>query len=27
VHHTEYRAPIVAGGGRSWRCHLVTRGR
>ncbi len=27
VNHTEYRAPIVAAGGRSWRCPLVTRGR
>src|SRR5262249_57008469 len=24
VDHTEYRAPIVAAGGRWWRCHLVT---
>jgi hypothetical protein len=24
LHDTKYRGPIVAGGGRWWRCHLVT---
>jgi hypothetical protein len=27
VNHTKYRVPIVAGGGRWRRCHLVTSGR
>src|SRR5262249_54958390 len=27
LHHTKYRGPIVAGGGRWWRCPLVTSSR